>query len=287
MKLVFLPISLLLLVSLTEKVVGWTVVRHPVGIKHKPIPNWMESSLPDTNHGRATTRFSLKSGLHFTARQHSDRQTLLHLSSGSTPLAQPLGLIIFHVLGGLIGVPFVSSAINKPKGVDPKEKGLDGWYTRISLPPWTPPNRLFGPVWTVLYASMGYSLHLVLEHPKVTPSRRTTLLVLWGVHYFSNLIWAPIFFGMKRLRMGLFVNYWLTASLSLWMGMVGHFQPSAALLLIPYLCWLILATALNQAVTRRNPTTHGYNEAMFQSDLLKLRQKAAHFAAGKQSSNVS
>jgi len=273
MKVFLLPVFLLALAPSFERVAGWTI--SPVGIKSI---SRRSGSSPDATPLRVRTQPSQRSELSF--RSNGSR-TLLNVSAGPSSLVQPLGLMLFHVLAGLIGVPFVSRAVNKPKGVDPEDKALNGWYNRIDLPPWTPPNRLFGPVWTLLYASMGYSLHLVLGHPKVTPSRRTTLLIMWGAHLLSNLIWAPVFFGMKRLRMGLFINYWLTTSLFLWMVMVGHFQPPAGLLLIPYLCWLIFATILNQEVSRRNPTIKGYNEAMFQSDLLKLRQKAALFADGK------
>ena len=196
-------------------------------------------------------------------------------------LLQPVSLVLLHIAGGLLGVPVVNTATKKPKGIDPLDDGLDGWYSRIHLPVWTPPNRLFGPVWTILYASMGWSLHLVLQHPKVTQSRRQTLLLLWSIHYLSNLLWAPVFFGMKRLRMGLWINYWLTASLLFWMVLVGHFYPLAGALLVPYLAWLVFATILNRDIVRRNPTIQGYNEAMFQADLLQLRQDAARYADGK------
>ena len=104
---------------------------------------------------------------------------------------------------------------------------------------------------------------------------------MWGIHYLSNLLWAPVFFGQQRLRLGLVINYWLTLSLTLWMVLVGHFQPTAAWFLLPYLVWLIFATALNQAIVRLNPTKPGYNEAKFQAQLLKLRQRAALYADGK------
>ena len=35
------------------------------------------------------------------------------------------------------------------------------WYQEIAKPTWNPPDRVFGPVWTVLYAMMGLSLWLV------------------------------------------------------------------------------------------------------------------------------
>jgi benzodiazapine receptor len=201
--------------------------------------------------------------------------------SASPSLIQPVSLVLGHVLGGLLGVPVVAGAVNKPSGVDPQDSDLGGWYTRINLPPWTPPNRLFGPVWTLLYASMGWSLHRVLQHPKVTQSRRQIFLIMWSVHFLSNLSWAPVFFGMQRLRLALFINVWLITSLLLWMGLVGHFLPSAALLLVPYLGWLGFATILNLAIVQRNPTVKGYNEARFQADLLKMRRKAARYADGK------
>ena len=159
-------------------------------------------------------------------------QTHLCLSPGISTWVEPAGLVLLHVLGGLVGVPFVAEAVNKPCGVDPEDAGLDGWYTRIDLPSWTPPNRIFAPVWTLLYASMGLSLHLVLKHTQVTPSRRTQLAIMWSVHYLSNLIWAPIFFGMQRLRLGFYINCWLTISLFLWMVLLGHFHPFSAALLL-------------------------------------------------------
>ena len=53
------------------------------------------------------------------------------------------------------------------------------WYRTIQKPAWTPPNWLFGPVWTLLFILMGVALYLVWrrgwEQPgdlmRVTPSK--------------------------------------------------------------------------------------------------------------------
>ena len=49
------------------------------------------------------------------------------------------------ILGGAAGTPFVVKATNS-------------WYsdpTVLKLPSWTPPNKVFMPVWTVLYGLIG------------------------------------------------------------------------------------------------------------------------------------
>mmetsp|Transcript_3852 Transcript_3852/g.10542 ORF Transcript_3852/g.10542 Transcript_3852/m.10542 type:complete len:288 (+) Transcript_3852:67-930(+) len=188
--------------------------------------------------------------------------------------------VLAHIVGGFLPIPFVIGATRKVKGIDPNDKDLGGWYTRIQLPTWTPPNAIFAPVWILLYGSMGLSLHMVLRHPQMTASRRRMAALLWAVHYFSNLSWAPLFFGLKRLRAGLWVNGWLVVSLLVWMALIGHFLPAAAVLLTPYLVWVVFATFLNSAVCRLNPTKNGCNEARFQDDLIKLRQRAADYANG-------
>ena len=38
---------------------------------------------------------------------------------------------------------------------------VDTWYTTLLKPPWNPPNAVFGPVWTTLYAMMAVSYWLV------------------------------------------------------------------------------------------------------------------------------
>ena len=48
------------------------------------------------------------------------------------------------VVGGVAGTPFVVRATTS-------------WYRAIPKPTWCPPDRIFAPVWTTLYASMGYA----------------------------------------------------------------------------------------------------------------------------------
>jgi tryptophan-rich sensory protein len=72
--------------------------------------------------------------------------------------------------------------------------GVTTWYTTLNLPAWTPPNWLFGPVWTVLYICMGIAAGLVAK----APSRKGKKYVLrfFGFHLILNAAWSFVFFGL-------------------------------------------------------------------------------------------
>ena len=186
-----------------------------------------------------------------------------------------------HIIGGALGSPIVMRATRS-------------WYKRFALPSWTPPNAIFGPVWSTLYGLMGYSVSRIVSSGSPSTNLATKL---WTFHYALNIIWAPIFFGFKNLRTGLIINYGLIASLAYIMKLFHSIDPLSAYLQVPYMCWLIYATKLNQTVCKLNPTVDGVNRAMILADLyadgdedgyndellqydLKLLQKAAAEYAG-------
>lgn len=184
--------------------------------------------------------------------------------SSSRLEASPITWALLHVLGGASGTPIVVKATK-----------TGGWYKKIDLPKWTPPDRLFAPVWTTLYACMGVAASRVAS---TQTSRFSLPMVLWGFHMFLNLIWANVFFGMKRLRMGMWINSALVVTLAVIIPMFYQHNPVSAYLLLPYAAWLSFATVLNNAVCKRNPTIGGYNAAKLQSDLIQLQQDARTYA---------
>ena len=175
--------------------------------------------------------------------------------------------VLFHVLGGLIGLPPVAQAVNKKTG----------WYDRIDLPPWTPPSRVFTPVWTTLYTLMGIAVSRVVA--KTPPAGyKSSLILAWLVRFAFVQTWPFVFFGAKRLRLGLIHNVLQLSSL---IGMIYLFyqnNPLSGYLLLPYLAWQVFATLLNLDICKRNPTINGYNDAMLQAQISDLQQQAAAYA---------
>lgn len=168
-----------------------------------------------------------------------------------------------HVVGGSTGTPLVTQATQT-------------WYRKIDLPSWLPPDRIFGPVWVTLYSCMGIAAGRIYR--ATAESTQQKLMAVWGLHCVLNVLWAPMFFGLQRLRAGFWISMLSITSLLWIIPAFYQIQPVASFLLLPYLAWLIFATFLNKEICKRNPTKQGYNNAMLQAGLCRLQSDAAKYA---------
>ena len=127
----------------------------------------------------------------------------------------------------------------------------NSWYADLRKPSFQPPAWMFGVVWTTLYTLLGLALALVLREP---PSkRRRDALWLFGGQLTLNFAWSPVFFGMHMIDVALVV---LIVMLAMALAAARYFRslyPLAGWLMLPYLLWLCLATALNYETGRLNP----------------------------------
>jgi tryptophan-rich sensory protein len=124
------------------------------------------------------------------------------------------------------------------------------WYEGLKKPTWRPPNRLFAPVWTVLYLMIAVSGWLVWREAGFAGAALP--LAVYAVQLVLNAAWTPLFFGLRRPDLGFvdIVLVWLSIVATIVLFMPIHV--GAALLLLPYLGWVTFAAALNFAVWRLN-----------------------------------
>jgi benzodiazapine receptor len=195
------------------------------------------------------------------------------ITTRTNALPPSTGWVVSHIVAGCVGAPIVAKGTKS-----------GGWYRTIDLPSWKPPDWLFGPVWTVLYALMGLAVSRIYNSsnklPTIGSTMKNSALLLWAVHLTLNLIWAPVFFGLQRLRLGFIISTLMVVTLIMIIPMFYVLNASSAYLLLPYLAWITFATLLNKTICKLNPTQGGYNDAMFQAQLITLQQKAAKYADG-------
>lgn len=121
------------------------------------------------------------------------------------------------------------------------------WYPTLAKPWFTPPDWLFAPVWTVLYAVMGVAAFLVWRLGPDRPKVRGALA--WFVGQLAlNAGWSFAFFGARSPALGLLVIAALWGSLAWTTVRFARLRPLAGGLLVPYLLWVSYAAALNLGI---------------------------------------
>jgi tryptophan-rich sensory protein len=143
---------------------------------------------------------------------------------------------------GFIGACFVvamSGALFKP----------GRWYEALNKPGWTPPNWLFGPVWMVLYGMIAVSGWLVWQQVGLWH----WAFLIYAAQLALNGGWSAVFFGLRRVRLAAWEAGALWLSIAVNIAVFFPIDTAAALLLVPYLCWVTVAFALNVTILRLNP----------------------------------
>ena len=149
-------------------------------------------------------------------------------------------------LVGFVGLCLLAGAV----GGGITAANIPTWYATLTPPPGTPPNWLFGPVWTALYVMMGTAAWLVWRRPAVGQRRA---LQLWGWQLLFNAAWTPVFFGLHSPALGLAVLAVLLVLIGLTVRAFAGLHRLAAALLVPYAAWSCYATYLNVGFLWLNP----------------------------------
>ena len=127
---------------------------------------------------------------------------------------------------------------------------VDTWYQALTKPAWTPPDAVFGPVWTVLYAGMAVAAWRVWDRHGWAGARGA--LTAYGVQLAVNCAWSPVFFGAHRIGAGLAVILALDVAVLAAILAFRRLDRGAAAILVPYLAWCLYATSLNAGILALN-----------------------------------
>ena len=128
---------------------------------------------------------------------------------------------------------------------------IGSWYVALREPAWKPPDALFGPAWTLIYACAATAGVRSWWRMR-DPTEREWMLAAFALNATLNVVWSLLFFRLHRPDWALLEVGGLWASIALLMWLLGRRSRSAAWLMLPYLLWVTFAAALNASVVELN-----------------------------------
>lgn len=121
------------------------------------------------------------------------------------------------------------------------------WYAGLRKPGFTPPNWAFPVAWTVIYLLSALAAARVAVLPGAGMA-----LALWSAQIALNTLWTPVFFGARRMGLAMVVMAALLVTVAAMAWAFASLDGWAGLMLLPYLAWLGVASALNWRIWRDN-----------------------------------
>lgn len=129
------------------------------------------------------------------------------------------------------------------------------WFAALRKPEIYPPSWTFGVIWTILYALMGFAFALVVSARGARG--RGAAVIAFVLQLVLNLAWSPVFFGEHQITWALILIAVLDFAVLLTILLFWRIRAMAALLLVPYLAWILFATWLTWEFRVANPSLDG------------------------------
>jgi tryptophan-rich sensory protein len=128
---------------------------------------------------------------------------------------------------------------------------LGPWYQALRKPSWQPPDWLFGPAWTAIYA-LTVIAGVTAWRQAPNSTAREWLIALFALNGFLNVLWSILFFSLRRPDWALVEVVFLWLSILVPIIVFSQYARSASVLLLPYLAWVLFAAILNLAIVQLN-----------------------------------
>lgn len=138
--------------------------------------------------------------------------------------------ILIAQLAGILGSIFTLESVTT-------------WYLTLKKPVFSPPNWIFGPIWTFLYITIGVNLYYLVKAK--SSLLKNLSIIIWSVQWFLNAVWSFVFFGFNNIALALVIIFSLWIVIAFLIIFSACLKKSYGYLLIPYFLWVSFAMILN------------------------------------------
>jgi tryptophan-rich sensory protein len=143
----------------------------------------------------------------------------------------------------LFAITVVTFLITLPAGFVTRA-ALNPWYYNLVKPEFSPPNWIFGPVWTALYLMMSVAAWLAYKRSK----HSNKILVVYFIHVLINASWSYVFFYYKQIFLASFVISIIIFFILYLMILYSKYSKPSVVLMLPYFAWSTFALYLNSTI---------------------------------------
>ena len=127
-------------------------------------------------------------------------------------------------------------------------ESITTWYPTLVKPIFNPPNWIFAPVWTLLYAMMGVAGGIIWNHLETNKEQVKKAFAFFIIQLALNALWSYLFFGLHNPLLALLEIIILWLMIFETYVQFKSINKLAGWLLIPYLAWVSFATILNASI---------------------------------------
>jgi len=125
------------------------------------------------------------------------------------------------------------------------------WYVSLQKPAWTPTPETISVIWQILYPIIFFSFSYVFL--KASREKLPWSAALpFAINLIANLAFPPILFGLRSLVLASFDIVLVLATLVWGIGMIWRYHRWVAIVQVPYLIWVAIATALQLVIMQMN-----------------------------------
>lgn len=120
---------------------------------------------------------------------------------------------------------------------------MNNWYNKLKKFKYTPPNYVFGIIWSILYMLMTLSFIIFIFYNNNNNNYKP--IIFFFIQLLFNIIWSSIFFKLKSPIIALIDLILIIIFTILTIYEFYKISIFASSLLIPYILWLMFALFLN------------------------------------------
>ena len=125
------------------------------------------------------------------------------------------------------------------------------WFAALTKPDFMPPAWAFPVAWSTLYAMLGFAFAFILNARGAR--LRGLAVTVFLAQLVINYAWSPLFFRAHMVTEAFWLILLMFALAVVATVLFARIRAMAAVLMLPYLGWLIFAAMLTHSVDQLNP----------------------------------